>query len=150
MSWRPSKNTRDERGVSAVEFALVVIPLLMVVAGIVNFGVVFAQQLALDNSVRAGARAGVVDRGAAAATPTSLVQGQYDQSALARSLSSTVTVTNPSGGVGATCKGSTFGAMYKMRGTVRTTFLIPWPLPESVLPSSINLASQAEFQCEYS
>ena len=40
-----------------------VIPLLMVIAGIVNFGVVFAQQLALDNAVRAGARAGVVDTG---------------------------------------------------------------------------------------
>ncbi len=56
-------NDRTERGASAVEFALVVIPLLMIVAGIVNFGFVFAQQLALDNAVRAGARAGVVDRG---------------------------------------------------------------------------------------
>ena len=49
--------TYRRRGASAVEFALVVIPLLMVIAGIVNFGFVFAQQLALDNAVRAGARA---------------------------------------------------------------------------------------------
>ncbi len=63
MRRRISRNTRGERGASAVEFALVVIPLLMVIAGIVNFGVVFAQQLSLDNAVRAGARAGVVDTG---------------------------------------------------------------------------------------
>ena len=63
MRWRPRTNDRTERGASAVEFALVVIPLLMVIAGIVNFGLVFAQQLALDNAVRAGARAGVVDTG---------------------------------------------------------------------------------------
>jgi Flp pilus assembly protein TadG len=149
MRWRISRKARGERGASAVEFALVLIPLLMVIAGVVNFGVVFAQQLALDNSVRAGARAGVVDRGAAAATPATLTQNQYNSSALARSLSSAVTVTNP-GGVGTTCQGSTFGALYVVRGTVTTRFLIPWPLPRTLLPRTVTLASQAEFQCEYS
>lgn len=139
------RRARDDRGASAVEFALVVVPLLMVIAGIVNFGVVFAQQLALDNSVRAGARAVVVDTGKSATTVT---QTQFNSTALARSLAGTVAVTNP-GGVGSTCKGSTFGANLVVRGTVSTKFLIPWPLPSSVLPKTVTLSSQAEFQCEY-
>ena len=146
MRWRSGKNTRDERGASAVEFALVVVPPLMVIAGITNFGLVFAQQLSLDNAVRAGARAGVVDRGAAATSPTAIVQNQYNSTAIARSLTSAVTVTNP-GGVGTTCKNSAFGASFVVRGTVRANFLIPWPLPG--VSQSVNLASQAEFQCEY-
>lgn len=139
------KHTEDERGASAVEFALVVVPLLMVIAGIVNFGVVFAQQLALDNSVRAGARAGVVDTGKSPVTET---QNQFNSTALARSLAGTVTVTNPSG-VGASCKGSTFGANLVVKGTVSTNFLIPWPLPSALIPKTVTLSSQAEFQCEY-
>lgn len=140
---------RGDRGASAVEFALVLVPLLMVIGGIVNFGVVFAQQLALDNSVRAGARAGVVDRGATASSPTTVTQNQFNSTALARSLAGTVTVTNPSG-VGSTCKGSAFGANFVVKGTVTTKFLIPWPMPKAVLPKQVTLSSQAEFQCEYS
>lgn len=136
---------RDDRGAAAVEFALVLVPLLMVIAGIVNFGVVFAQQLALDNSVRAGARAGVVNAGK---SPTTETQNQFNSTALARSLAGTVAVSNP-GGAGSTCKGSTFGANLVVRGTVTTKFLIPWPLPKSLLPKTVTLSSQAEFQCEY-
>ena len=36
-----------------------------------------------------------------------------------------------------------------VRGTVASKFLIPWPLPGSVVPKTVNLSSQAEFQCEY-
>lgn len=139
------QRARDDRGASAVEFALVLVPLLMVIAGIVNFGVVFAQQLALDNSVRAGARAGVVDTGK---SPTTETQNQFDSTALARSLAGTVGVTHP-GGVGSTCENSTFGQNLVVRGTVRTNFLIPWPLPGSLVPRTVTLSSQAEFQCEY-
>lgn len=137
-----------DRGATAVEFALIVLPLLMLVFGIVNFGVVFAQQLALDNSVRAGARAGVVDRGPSAPSPEAVTTAQFDDTALARSLAGTLSVTNPSG-VGATCKGSDFGESLVVRGSVTTNFLIPWPVPTSVVPRSMTLTSQAEFQCEY-
>jgi Flp pilus assembly protein TadG len=135
--------TEDERGASAVEFALTLIPLLMVIAGIVNFGVVFAQQLALDNSVRAGARASVVDTGKSPVTET---QNQYNSTALARTLSSAVTVTTPAR---STCKGSAFGDNLVVNGSVTTKFLIPWPLPKSLLPKTVTLTSKAEFQCEY-
>jgi Flp pilus assembly protein TadG len=51
---------RQERGAVAVEFALVVPLLLILVFGIVNFAVVLSQQLALNNGVRQGTRLAVV------------------------------------------------------------------------------------------
>ena len=148
MRWRPRLNDRTERGASAVEFALVVVPLLMIVAGIVNFGFVFAQQLALDNSVRAGARSGVVDRGSAAPTPLTVTTDQWNSTAMARSTTDPISVVYD-GGVGSTCKGSAFGGRMIVKGTVKSRFMIPWPLPSSVVPSSVTLTSKAEFQCEY-
>lgn len=145
MRWRTGNSTRDERGVSAVEFALTLIPLLMVIAGIVNFGLVFAQQLSLDNAVRAGARAGVVQTGN---NPGTITTNQWTSTAIAQSQTSAFAVTYP-GAVGSTCKGSTFGQSMVVRGTVVTKFLIPWPFPGSVVPQQVTLSSQAEFQCEY-
>lgn len=49
-----------ERGAVAVEFALVFPILVMVVFGIISFGIVFSQQVTLGNSVRDGARFGSV------------------------------------------------------------------------------------------
>ncbi len=146
MRRRISTNPRGERGASAVEFALVVIPLLMVIAGIVNFGFVFAQQLSLDNAVRAGARAGVVDTGKDLTAETT---NQWNSTVIAKSQTSGFAVTFPTstGGVGSTCKGSTFGKNMVVKAVVTSKFLFPWPLPG--IGNTITLSSQAEFQCEY-
>jgi Flp pilus assembly protein TadG len=53
-----------EDGVAAVEFALVAIPLFMVVFGIMVFGVVFSQYQAYTSAAREGARVAAV-RGSA-------------------------------------------------------------------------------------
>ena len=52
---------RGQRGAAAVEFALVVPILLVIVFGIINFGFVMTQKAALSNAVRAGARYGTVN-----------------------------------------------------------------------------------------
>jgi Flp pilus assembly protein TadG len=52
--------SRGDSGASAVEFALVVPLLLLIVFGIINFGTLFSQQLTINNGVREGARRAVV------------------------------------------------------------------------------------------
>ncbi len=37
-----------------------------------------------------------------------------------------------------------------IRAETSTQFLIPWLFPDSLLPNSMNLVSEATFQCEYS
>ena len=142
MRLRPRINGRAERGAAAVEFALVVIPLLIVVGGIVNFGVAFSNQISLDNAVRQAARASVVDSNRGV-TPATIVADEY------RPITSDPdpTVTLP---LRASCEDSEFGESLQVRAEVTSEFLFPWPRPEIALPGEITLNSQAEFQCEFS
>ncbi len=91
---------RDERGQALVEFAIVAPLLLTLVLGIVQFGLVFSNSLALTDAVRAGARAAVVagpsDASAAADTAVQDSAGGLDGGSIAVSVASTdtdVTVT---------------------------------------------------------
>lgn len=51
----PRRHTA-ERGAAAVEFALVVLPLLLLLLGIMDFGWIFNQQVSLTNAARESAR----------------------------------------------------------------------------------------------
>lgn len=53
---------RVERGAAAVEFALVLIPLIVLLLGIIEFGYIFNQQLTVTNSAREGARVLAITR----------------------------------------------------------------------------------------
>ncbi len=105
---------RRDEGVAAVEFALVVPILLLLVFGIIGFGTLFGQQLALNNGIRQGARLEIVP-GASSSTCAQLIQAVQDASVPSVGLVQT--------GIGvqiATVRGST--VTYKC-GTSATTFL---------------------------
>jgi len=53
---------RNERGQTMVEFTLVLPVLLVVLFGIIQFGIVFSNYVALTDAVRAGARTAAVSR----------------------------------------------------------------------------------------
>lgn len=61
MRRRTHTHGRTERGAAAVEFALVMPILILILAGIVNFSFVLAQQISLNSGARQAARYAVVD-----------------------------------------------------------------------------------------
>ena len=79
-----------ERGAAAVEFALIVIPLLILLLGIIEFGYIFNQQLTVTNAAREGARVLAITKDSGEAT------------AAAASAASTLTGT-PTISIDATC-----------------------------------------------
>ena len=54
------RRRRGQEGAAAVEFALVMPLLMLIVFGIIVYGMVFAQSLSLSNAARQAARAGVI------------------------------------------------------------------------------------------
>jgi Flp pilus assembly protein TadG len=63
------KSFRDQRGQTVTEFALVLPLLMLVLLGIMQFGVLFRDYLAVVDAVRAGARVGAVSRQSTSPTP---------------------------------------------------------------------------------
>jgi Flp pilus assembly protein TadG len=56
-----SRPRRAERGATLVEAALVMIPLFVIIFGIIEFGLLFKDQLSASNAVRAAARKASVE-----------------------------------------------------------------------------------------
>lgn len=135
------KRRRGERGASSVEFAMTVIPLLMILGGIFNFGVAFSQKLALDNAVRETARSAAVDTGKSTSDLASDGVTTFNESAIARQGEvATLTVSS--------CKGTLFGTSTVATGKFNSKFMFPWLLPG--IPTEIAWESRGEYVCEYS
>ena len=58
LLYREVRRCREQRGAAAVEFALVAPLLLMLLVGIITFGLAYNEKLALSNAIREGARFG--------------------------------------------------------------------------------------------
>lgn len=79
------KRILDDRGAAAVEFALLVFPLLLILFGAFDFGRFFFIQNSVTNGVRVGARTMVVE--SAAGNPAAL---QHAKDAAARAASGVI------------------------------------------------------------
>lgn len=157
--------TREERGASAVEFALVLPILLLLVFGIITWGLIFAAQISLNSAARDAARAAVVQplngTGLACADIATLARSSAGTIGLDRDKIE-VTVTSPNGidectlavddtiASGSTttpmCLGSAMGSGQLV---VALSYEADSPVP-LVPPSTIDLTANGNFQCEYS
>ena len=168
MTSRRSARRCDPRdsGASAVEFALVMPVLLLFIYGIIAFGFVFSQQIALNNAARDASRAGVVQPLVTASTLTcqqiadKARDGMSSTIGIGPSNLNTVAVTikrdatsvcsMASGSSSATNPAVTpcTGATATSNLTVTTTFQSVTPVPLPVI-SNISLSSSGVFACEY-
>ncbi len=141
-----------EQGASAVEFALVVPFLLLIVFGIIVYGMVFAQLLSLSNSARQAARSGVVE-GTTCTQITTLARDNADTIGLSGT-SASVSVTRGTSAVTAVAAcsggGTTQPCKSQAVGTnvyVTLTFTPTSPVPLIPLPSTIT--GRGVYRCEF-
>jgi Flp pilus assembly protein TadG len=89
-----SLTTKDERGQTMTEFALVLPILVVLLFGIIQFGIAFNNYVTLTDAVRAGARKAAVSRNASDPSGACKAQvlgaaGSLDTTELAKNLSCT-------------------------------------------------------------
>ena len=146
-----------EDGAAAVEFALVMPILLMILFGIISFGIMLAQNMALNNGAREGARFGVVDGKTCAAITTAA----KDASVSVNMRSADVTVTIKRGQTAAAaqaaaspctsstvkpCAGSVSGDSLFVTTEFTSKVLVPVP----GIADSLALDGVGVFRCEFS
>lgn len=124
------KRLRSESGASAVEFALVLPVLMMVLFGIIEFGFALYQQAVLTNASREGARLGIVQ--AVPAITTAQINAAIDNYL-------TPTGINPANVARVIVPGAVTGAPVTVSLTLPYTFMV-LPNLTSVAPQ-INLTA---------
>jgi Flp pilus assembly protein TadG len=150
---RLSRSPRGQQGASAVEFGLVLPLLVILVFGIISFGILFSQKLALENGARQASRFAVVGQQTCS---TITAEAQKDAVGLGIGASAT-TVTVKAGtslatavdacasGANTPCTNS--DPQTNVYVTVRFTGSLSIPL---VVTKSIGLQGTGVFRCEYS
>lgn len=150
---RPDHRRDRERGASAVEFALILIPLLTIVLGTIDFGLAMANDLALSNGARQGARYGVVAgedglgrdcNEIVAETQNGSTMIGMDTSAIAVTVQRNGTTLCTGGSATKPCQGSSLGDRLTVQAEYTRDFLFPlW------FGGSMDLQASGVFQCEY-
>jgi Flp pilus assembly protein TadG len=131
-----------ERGASVVEFAFVAIPLLLLLMGIVYFGMLLSFKQAVTQAAAEGARADAVLSGSStpAATVSSIMasaanhpMGSWNKVCNSGSLTCTATTAPCTGNTSATCVTVTVTYNYSS-----SPLLPSLPLVSSFMPSTIK------------
>ena len=135
-----------EKGASAVEFAAVSILLFTIIIGIIVFGALLSQRLALSNAARQAARFGVVEHHECAAI---IAEARENARSLDMNGDDVEVDVSRSGfvcGSGEPCAGSDPADSVRVELTYDSQLLIPLP----GLPNSVELHGVGEFRCEFS
>jgi len=140
---------RDETAAAAVEFALVLPILVAFLFGIIAFGVIFAQDLALGNSARQAARVGVVEDRTCAD-----IEREIDESIDTIGIDDSADLTGVSitrNGVSACgsedlrpCTGAAEGDNIRVVLTYQAKPMVPVPGVDTV-----EITGKGQFRCEY-
>jgi len=148
-----SRGKRTQSGAAALEFALVAPLLIILVFGVISFGIVFGQQLALGNAAREASRYGVVE-GRTCAQVTSAAKDAANTIGMSGT-NVAVSVKRGATEAAATdvcpttaanpCKGSVVGDSLYVELGFTSKMVIPM-----VMDNNIALKSDGVFRCEYS
>jgi hypothetical protein len=141
---RAARNRRS--GQSLVEFAVVLPVFLLVLAGILDFGLGLYSQMTVINAAREGARVGVVE--AANGSPVvkvtdrvAAMSGGLDQS----KLNVSVTCLRPSGSSFVACSGTPWQSGDAVKVTVDYDYAMLWPL---AFGNHLDLSSTVQMRIE--
>lgn len=130
--WHP----RDDRGATLVEFALLVPVLVMLLFGLVEFGVAYDRQQALTGAAREGARAASIGR------TVSQIESRVDAATGGTNFDGAISVSvSPNGDP--PCSGSNSGATVTVDLAVNEMISIPF-----VSDRIVTLTAKGSFLCE--
>jgi Flp pilus assembly protein TadG len=145
----PQKN---ERGAMAVEFALITPILLLLVVGIIEFGILLVNQAMITNASREAARAGIVasnprPSGTGTGSITSIVSAYLTNAGL-NAGSATVTVQNLTTGV--TCGATPCCTAFQNDLSVRVIYAYSFVALPSLIASfsTPTLGATTRMKCE--
>jgi Flp pilus assembly protein TadG len=146
---------REDRGSQVVEFALILPVLLLIVLGIINFGYLFGQKLALNQAVREGARMAVVPTSGNPAPPdtdtevASFVRAATGGLLVASNVVVTVqkeAATPTPAAQGCATTGVGVGDQLRVSASYAARPLVTYLFP---IPGTFTLTSSAVFRCEW-
>jgi Flp pilus assembly protein TadG len=156
----------SETGVSAVEFALVLPVLVLIVGAIVDFGFLFSQQIAFNTAARDAARSAVRQdlSGARPSCATVATNARASAASGAGAIGANATAiavsvvgpdgscSLPAGSVSASgaalypCVGSSGASTPRTQVTLSYASTPPFPLP---FMGAMTLTARGDFTCEY-
>ena len=153
---RAQRRLRDDDGAAAVEFGLIAPILVLLVFGIMSFGILFAQTLSLNNAARQGARYGAVgsrtcdqlitetkaSSGTINLNPTNVTVKVLRGTSLATATEAAAGCSTPST---LPCTGSSPGDNIYVKASYSSKMLIPL-----FFINTFTVGGTGGFRCEYS
>ncbi|HEX2894818.1 MAG TPA: TadE/TadG family type IV pilus assembly protein [Marmoricola sp.] len=146
---------RSDDGTAVVEFALVAPVFIVLVFGVISFGIVFAQNLALGNGAREAARSAVVENRTCGQIRTTAkdaansiaMQGTNVTVSIKRGQSAATATNACTGGDSINpCSGSAPGDSIYVRLDFTSRLIIPLALVKDSYP----ISGDGVFRCEFS